>query len=266
MEITNNLDSNISNRKLSIQVALNGLSFCSYDGISREIIDFDEISISTKASSYDWEELLVAFLSKNPKWKSHVEQVTVFHQNSFFTWVPSKVFMAEHAGSYLQFSAKVYDTDLFAYDSIPEIQSTFVYVPLMHLNNLLLDYYPSFEYFHSSYYWVKNVLNSKIDEEVYASILVGNHFMELLVLREGNLILHNHFEIKSETDILYYVLFSFEQLHLNPDHVSLYVMGSIEKDDATWTLLYDYVRNVYIHPLQSMHKQQNLPFHLSLPI
>lgn len=264
MERTNNTDSNIPQRKLSIQVSLNGLSFCSYHEDTLEVIDFEQINISAKASSYDWEEKLNHFFQKNPMWKTDVHTVTVFHQCPYFTWVPTPLFLPENAGSYLQFSSKIFDTDLFAHDALACINVTFVYVPLTHINNVLLDFYPSFEFYHASFHWLKKVQSIKEHRGLHVCMLVESQYIEIAVFDQDQMLLHNQFEVKNAVDILYYTLFCFEQLHLHTEQTPVFVMGKIEKDDATWQLLYEYIREVRMHSLQNRHNQKQIPFSLTL--
>lgn len=264
MEKTNNINSNIPQRKLSIQVSLNGLSFCSYHSNTNEIIDFEELSVSAKASSYDWEEKLTHFFQKNQSWKSAFDSVSVFHHSPYFTWVPTPLFLPENAGSYLQFSSKVYDTDLFAHDALEQIGATFVYIPLTHLNNVLLDFYPTFEFYHSSYYWMKKMLLANEYQGQHVCVLIEKQCIEIAVLNQQTMLLHNQFEVKNATDILYFVLFCYEQLHLNTEQTPIFLMGTIEKDDQTWQLLYEYIREVHLHSLQKLHNPNHIPFSLTL--
>jgi hypothetical protein len=262
MEITNNIHSEVSQRKLSIQVALNGLSFCSYHSTNSEIIDFEQLKISPKTSSYDWEENLKLFLLKNKSLISNFEKVTVFHHSPYFTWVPSHLFIPENAGSYLQFSSKVYDTDLFAFDTLNAIDATFVYIPLTHLNNLLLDFYPTFEYYHCSYHWLQKIIEVNDLQIQNVCVLIEEHTIEIAVFNGKNLMLHNQFEVKNATDVLYYVLFCFEQLHLNTEQTPVFLMGNLEKDDQIWQLLYEYIRDVQMHSLQNNFTNNQMPFSL----
>ena len=48
----------------------------------------------------------------------------------------------------------------------------------------------------------------------------------------------------TKEDLLYYTLFSFEQLKLSAESIEVTVFGTIEKEDEYFNLLYEYIRNV----------------------
>ncbi|MDV7399160.1 DUF3822 family protein, partial [Arthrospira platensis SPKY1] len=109
----------------------------------------------------------------------NIKSVHVLHSNSYFTWVPNPLFTPEKCGSYLQFSSKVFDTDWFTYDVFDKIDATFVYIPLTHLNNILLDFYASFDYYHTSYQWLKKIYATKDNHTLECCILIEKKFIEI---------------------------------------------------------------------------------------
>ena len=57
-------------------------------------------------------------------------------------------------------------------------------------------------------------------------------------------IFFNSFDYKSKEDILYYLLFTFSELSLNPDNIHLVCCGLIDLDSELYALLYNYIRNI----------------------
>ena len=43
---------------------------------------------------------------------------------------------------------------------------------------------------------------------------------------------------------IYYILFTAEQLQLNPEYFKLEVLGAIQEDDEYYKIAYKYVRNI----------------------
>ena len=74
----------------------------------------------------------------------------------------------------------------------------------------------------------------------------SNHF-EIVILKNKELILFNSFEYKTEEDFVYYILFTAEQLLLDPETFPLTLMGKINKNDALYNAAYTYVREVSIY-------------------
>ena len=73
---------------------------------------------------------------------------------------------------------------------------------------------------------------------------IENKKVEIIVLKNDKLCFRNSFDFESETDLLYYVLFCFEQLKLYPEKTPLVLFGDVKKEDRNFNILYDYVRNV----------------------
>ena len=56
--------------------------------------------------------------------------------------------------------------------------------------------------------------------------------------------LFNTFEYQTADDFLYYLLFTAEQLHLNPETLKLLLLGDISENDGLYQKAYQYIRNV----------------------
>ena len=68
--------------------------------------------------------------------------------------------------------------------------------------------------------------------------------LDLLVYKDGKLYLANSFEYHTPEDIVYYTLFIYEQLNLDPETIPIYLSGSIDKTNPTYLALYTYIRHV----------------------
>ena len=242
---TNNISQIQNNKKLSIQVALNGLSFCCKDLITNEIFDFGEFSFQEFPKTNTIEENLWKVFSENKALIAHYEEVRVLHQNNLNTWVPKPLFNENQLGSYLQYNNKVFPTDFFAFDTLPNYDLVNVYVPYVNITNFLLDQFKEFEYQHSSTILVQELLkinNEKGTSRVY--IHFEQHQFQLVVLEQDKLIFYNTFDFQTENDVLYYLLFVAEQLSLDPDQFELYVLGKMTTEHAIFEKMYQFVRNV----------------------
>ena len=50
--------------------------------------------------------------------------------------------------------------------------------------------------------------------------------------------------IQTKEDFIYYLLFTAEQLQLNPEEFPVVLMGSVNKNDDLFNITYKYVRHV----------------------
>lgn len=229
-------------KKLSLQIALNEMSFCCFDMLNQEITDFRTIPFSTNKSLED--QLWKAFVNF-PELMSEYDEIVVLHDNSLNTFVPKALFEEDFLASYLQYNTKVFETDFFAYDAVGNYDINNVYVPFMDVNNFLIDRYGTFEYKSTNSVLVTKLLDlsKNIDDKQIFVHVKETHF-EIIAVRNQKLLLFNSFEYKTAEDFLYYLLFVLEQLQLNPETVKVSLLGSINENNPCYELAYKYIRNV----------------------
>jgi hypothetical protein len=81
--------------------------------------------------------------------------------------------------------------------------------------------------------------------------VTGNSF-EIVVTKNKKLELYNCFDFKTKEDFIYYILFTAEQLNLNPEEFELILLGDIEKESELYTILYQYIRKIkFYHPTKT---------------
>ena len=74
-----------SYKKLSIQVALNGLSFCCFDTLNNTITAFNEIRFDTFHKATKTEDLFADAFSDFPELKESYDEILVIHNNNLST-------------------------------------------------------------------------------------------------------------------------------------------------------------------------------------
>ena len=116
----------------------------------------------------------------------------------------------------------------------------------VYLNNFLFDKFGSFDYRHSSTVMVESLLKKTTpkDESIFY-INVENGFFQITVIQNNKLVLYNAFDFKTKEDFIYFILFTAEQLEMNPDVFKLYLSGQIDKESVLYKIVYTYVRNVH---------------------
>lgn len=98
-------------KKLSIQVSLNGLSFCVLDTLSGKPLLLQQLPFSNLQRSIKMEDLLAMVFKENPELNYQYDEILIVHSNNLSTFVPTALFDEEFLGSYLQYNTKVFETD-----------------------------------------------------------------------------------------------------------------------------------------------------------
>lgn len=230
---------------MSIQISLNGLSFCILNRSSNRIEFLQHKSFNKKANPFEVLDYLKQALETYPQLKQTFSSVQVIYQNELSNLVPKELFNEDHLADYLKFNSKILKSDYISYDEIAVNKSVNVYVPYMNINNFIFDTFGVFEYKHASTILIDSFLQKENDSEASAVFMnVNETTFELIAIKNNALLLYNSFEFSTKEDVIYYLLFTMEQLKLSPESVKLKLMGQIVKDDDIYNIIYTYVRHV----------------------
>lgn len=246
-------------KKLVLQVSLNGFKFCCLDTLSNTIlfvkeIDFSKFPRANKIEDHFWK----AFVDNRELTKTY-DDVSVIHDNNLNTFVPTPLFDEDYLGSYLQYNTKVFETDFFDFDTLPNFDMTNVYIPYVNINNFLIDQFGPFHYQNANTILVSKLLelSKNVDDKQVFAHFNADKF-EIIVVQNQKLLLFNSFEYRAKEDFLYYVLFTAEQLNLNPETFPLFLLGDISEESELFKMAYKYVRNVSLMDVSALQQHNEL--------
>jgi len=245
-------------KKLSLQVSLTGLSFCVFDTLNNVIVSVKEIHFDTFRKTTKIEELFADAFRDNPELKDSYDEILVIHNNNLSTFVPEPLFDENFLGSYLQYNTKVFETDFFAFDEITNYQMNTVYIPYVNINNFFIDQFGTFNYKHANSILVTKILDAsknKDDKKMIVNFNPG-HF-EIIVVQNQKLLLFNSFDYQTPEDFLYYLLFTAEQLAMNPENFKLELLGTISEIDNFYQLAFKYIRNISFFDVADLQKNNS---------
>jgi len=241
---------------LSIQLSLDGFSFCIININTNEISGINHISFAAKSSSPQklLENVKQLFQSEKQLQKRY-NSVNITHVNDLSTLVPKPLFDEKQLKSYLQYSSKTYTNDYIVYDEIDNHDIVNVYIPFVNLNNFFLEKFGSFEYKHFSTVLIENLLNTyKFSEHPHMFVHLNSNHFEIIAIANQKLIFYNSFKHQTKEDFIYYILFTAEQLKLNTETFELMLLGHISKDHEYYKVAYKYIRNISLLENRSKYK------------
>ncbi|TDQ25791.1 uncharacterized protein DUF3822 [Tenacibaculum caenipelagi] len=241
-------------KSLSIQFSLDGFSFCISNSKTKEVILFTEYTFSSSIASPELllEEIIRVF-DTDKDLQQDFTSVFAIHQNNLATLVPNKLFDRNSLASYLKYTVKTLKTDFITYDLHDIIAANTVYIPYVNINNYLFQNFGEFEYKHHSTVLINKLLiYSKENSENQFFVHVSSNYIDIVVCKEGNLIFYNSFPYTTKEDFIYYILFTAEQLQMDPNTFQLTFIGDIEKESDLYSITYTYVRNIhFMNPVNS---------------
>jgi len=237
--------------KLSIQVSLNGLSFCIVDTIANTIKDFKRLSFGKELSPYEMLNELKQLFRESQVEDYSFSEVVVIHRNNLFSLVPKALFDTAELANYLKFNVKILANDLIEYDEIASYDMVNVYVPFVNINNYIYELFGEFEFMHHGTVMVQSLLNSQSNgNETICYVHMADSQMDITVLAQKKLLFFNSFPFKTKEDFIYYLLFTLEQLKLDTETIKLRLFGEVDMGDELYNIAYEYIQHIslYIPP------------------
>lgn len=236
--------SNQSFQKLYIQVSLHQFSYCVKNQVNNQVIQFKSFALDPYKTI---EQQLDVFFDKEQALTQGYEDVLILHDNNLNTFVPTALFDDKALGSYLQYNTKVFPTDYFDFDSVPQMQMENVYVPYVAFNNYFLDVFGSFNFQHINTNLVQHFLAKSVanDEVEFFVQIAKNHF-QVVLIQNKKLLFFNCYEYQTKEDFIYYILFVFEQLQLDVQTQLVQLFGAVSHESELYQTIYKFVRNVQV--------------------
>ena len=234
----------LSNKILSVQASLNGLSFCILDTIENNILFLKELHFDEQKNPLEIEKLLVSEFETTTLLQQEFKQVNLIHQNNICTFVPKGLYDENNLIDYLKFNNKIFESDYIVADEVATKEIMAVYVPFVNINNFFFERFGSFEYHHASTIVVERLLQLATTSTNKLYCNVSPTSFELIHIKNGGLNLFNSFEFDTKEDFIYYILFTIEQLQLDTETIDLILLGDIGLDDELYSIVYQYIRNI----------------------
>jgi len=214
---------------LSVQIGLKNISYYIININTRNVEYFKKIATDKEIINAD--EIL----------KLNFTYSSIVFVNFPFTLIPNELFIEKDSKELLEMTNDVYD--IIKSDKINEIDAHLIYSIPDEINDLVFTFFPNSKQYAQQSILIKQFkeLDNKDDN---AYLYINDNVLNIFVLKNQKLIFNNSFNFESTTDILYFTLFSFEQLKLDTETVNLKLYGEIIKNDEIHQLLYEYIRYI----------------------
>ena len=225
---------NTENFHLSIEVSPTKLKYTLLNTENLEYLLFKSVEVGNNLlTAIGSEEIL----------KQTFFSTSMCYSNFPTTIVPNELYSEIDKEKYLQFLSDKKGT--IKTDKIHQNNATTIYSVKEDIVHLMNQIQSGVIEKNSSTIIIEQLIKQyKNLTEKTAFLFINRKNIELIILKKGELILHNYFDVNNSIDVLYYTLFGFNQLKMNPEESNLYLFGNIEKGDENYILIYDYIRNI----------------------
>ena len=220
---------------LSIQIGMNGISFCIRNSLEILALESYNNSLSKLESN----------IEKNRWLKQDYASTNITLNTKKYVLIPKLLYKNEDRNKYLKLNHINTEQLESLSDEVKSIESFVVYGISKAEQDIISTFFPKSTIKHISSIHITNMLAKyKNCEEKTMIINVDYKQIHITVLDHTKLIFFNVFNYKTAYDCVYYTLFVCEQLELNPEHLSVELMGEIKKESELYNLIYTYIRYV----------------------
>ena len=245
-------------KELSIQINLDGLSFCVFNHVLtyvESIYNFP-VNFSYKTQE-EINEQVERVIQSEEDLRQDFTTIRVLHNTPLFALIPQPLYGGkDEMLDYLKYSIDINNVapETVEIDKILSVETVNAYVPNILVNNALLSYYGRFDYQHFATSLLKMFLkhySSHALEVMYIYAEVGSFYF--VVFRNKKLYYFNRFSYETIEDFLYYILFSIEQLDIDTEQVPIYITGEVDPTALFYSKVKYYVRHIYLIKYHKQH-------------
>lgn len=178
------------------------------------------------------------------------EQTVILWGGHTYTLVPGALYDPSQSELYLNFVRTVHAGEAVMHDPLKNNDAHNIYSLPHILKEGISQLFPKARVLHAMSSFVENLLIRYKNDASTPTIVVnlGALSFDMVVLKDSRLQFCNSFEYSTAEDVLYYILFVFEQLNIAPAASHLLVSGEIMKPSAIDELMNKYIGTVQFIP------------------
>lgn len=241
---------------LSIQISLDGFLFCLFDEEKNKFLSIEALSLSNFNNVGIFAETLKQFVADHPWLTLQYKAVNIIYETPKSTLVPSPLFDDTEKETLTKFNFAIEENQEVKYDKLNNLDAIILYTIPVQLTKSLIELFPGHNLLSHSGVLIESILilHKNLPDQKRAFVNVRNSYLDIIVSEGRKLIYSNTFSYKTKEDFVYFLIFVFEQLMLNPEEIDLVISGLIDKNSELFEIIYKYVRNISFQGLTDLFK------------
>ncbi len=222
---------------LSIQLGISHFSYCL---LNTTTFTYDYAKMHTLSSADDTATKITEIINNDPIIKTEFSSQSVAFVNFPSTLVPSSLYNKKEKETILAFNTEAKGKVLV--DIIFSQKTHLIYSVPESILIIVSNFFPKAKQKAQESMLIQQYSHFNNTEKAY--LYLNQKKVIITFFKENKLVFNNSFDYLTKEDLLYFVLFSFEQLKLSTENTEVTLFGSIEKNDECFNLLYEYIRNL----------------------
>ena len=229
---------------LSIQLGLDGLSFCIYDTIQKKYISLRHYPNTHRHSlEPDW---YGEILNNDDLLRSGYQSSALILTEERSTMVPDPLFKKDYLKEYFRFNLHLGENETIQYHLLKRAEAWTLYPVDKDLLGLFEKRFTNLQVFHHSIPFLDQILRSRKNdpEKHQVHIDLQGGLFDIAVTRGKSLALYNCYSYRHVNDLMYFVLNVFEQLSLPARETPVVLSGKVTRQSSFYENLRRYVKHL----------------------
>jgi hypothetical protein len=219
---------NTSLYSLYIQIGSLGISVSVFDDsytlLSQKKISVSIITLSTNE--------LVEIVKKETQ--LYYRKIKLIYESDIYTLIPDSIFSTENVKDFLYLQHKAEPNEKILYNKIFNWGVVVAFTIPVSIHNALNQVFPYITIEHHLSFVLTDKVKKQNETCIY--IWVRSKMMDLIVFKNGKLILVNSFAYQTPEDFTYFTLNVYEQFSLDIDKCNVFLLNADKKPELQKTL------------------------------
>lgn len=239
-------NSQTSSYQLLIQYGGQSYTFALFDSFSMKYIALKNIWYPKPVSPELQGDHLRNLIQTDNYLTRSFQKILFMYLSPSVVLVPDPLFQADHTETYFRFAFQPSMGDIILHRRLVSADSHVLFSLPRSLQNYLSGSFDAVQVFHQSFPLIDNALRYSKQHNTQGCVYLNAHagFIDLMVIQSNQLKLYNCFSIRSTEDLLFFVLYLYDQFNLSQENIPLVLSGFIEFYEGADRMLAGYIRNV----------------------
>jgi hypothetical protein len=230
--------------ELSIQLNLNGLSFCLLDTIRNKYIALQNYSLKEDVSFDEYLDSIEKVLESSDLLNQQFKNVKLIWLSNKNTLIPSSLFTTNNLKNYFEFNQKIDDLDEIHYTELKYANAYSIFTIPNQIATIFTRLYPKILFYNQQSPAIESALFKNNSNEIKVYVNIEQGFFDLTITQADKLLIYNNFAHRNVVDMLYFIMYSFDQLKINPEITEVLLSGNITKNSEEHNKLKEFIRHI----------------------
>ena len=228
---------------LSFLLNAYGYTYCIVDTVKRDVVAVKNQSFDQNITHEDSLHILTDLIDRDIYLDKNFKSEDFIYANKRTSIVPLDLFDRSKLREYFTINHKLMPYEELHFNKITEINAVVIFAIPSYLTTLMINKFPELRFNHQASNLIKQIKTLNTNK-VDTIINISKNYMDIVVAKEKQLILHNNFVFKTDQDFMYYLLKVYESLKIEGADQTVTVMGDIKRNSALHKIINNFVSKV----------------------